>query len=141
MKTNVLILSLVLLLNFEGLANGNKLDAYGGFKNVFGKKTGFFHTEKIDGRWWLITPEGHGFFGIGISHPVTHFSQGAVIFGYGNNQEAWLRDGIKKCGNWATIVLGADRTVPSAISKVTSIWSWPAGYTARKRFRTGSIFH
>ena len=96
MKTNVLILSLVLLLNFEGLANGNKLDAYGGFKNVFGKKTGFFHTEKIDGRWWLITPEGHGFFGIGISNPFTHFSQGAVIFGYGNNQEAWLRDGIKK---------------------------------------------
>jgi len=28
--------------------------------------TGFFRTERRDGRWWLVTPEGHGFFSIGI---------------------------------------------------------------------------
>ena len=73
-----------------------ELDAYGGFANVKGEKTGFFHTQKIGGRWWLVTPEGHGFFGIGLSHPVTSFSQGAVTFAYNGNQEAWLRDGIRK---------------------------------------------
>ena len=77
-------------------ASAAELDAYGGFADVKGKKTGYFHTQKIDGRWWLVTPEGHGFFGIGISHPVTSFSQGAVAFSYNGSQEAWLRDGIKK---------------------------------------------
>ena len=48
-----------------------ELDAYGGFIDIVGERTGFFHTQEIDGRWWLVTPEGHGFFGVGISHPVT----------------------------------------------------------------------
>ena len=28
--------------------------------------TGFFRTERRAGRWWLVTPEGHGFFSLGI---------------------------------------------------------------------------
>jgi hypothetical protein len=28
--------------------------------------TGFFRAERRDGRWWLVTAEGHGFFSIGI---------------------------------------------------------------------------
>ena len=77
-------------------AQAGKLDTYGGFTDVKGEQTGFFHTQNIDGRWWLVTPEGHGFFGIGLSHPVTSFSEGAVTFSYNGNQEAWLRDGIRK---------------------------------------------
>lgn len=30
------------------------------------KATGWFRTEKLDGRWWLVTPEGHLFFSIGV---------------------------------------------------------------------------
>jgi len=52
---------------------------------VRGDATGFFHTQKIDDRWWLVTPEGNGFFGIGLSHPVTGFSQGTVTFSYKGN--------------------------------------------------------
>jgi hypothetical protein len=37
--------------------NAQELDTYGGFTDVTGKKPGFFHTKKIDGRWWLVTPE------------------------------------------------------------------------------------
>tara|TARA_B100000809_G_scaffold125232_1_gene123500 strand:+ start:2298 stop:3836 length:1539 start_codon:yes stop_codon:yes gene_type:complete len=80
----------------HSVAFAGKLDNYGGFTDLKGKKTGFFHTQKIDGRWWLVTPEGHGFYGIGLSHPVTSFSQGVVTFSYNGDQEAWLRDGIKK---------------------------------------------
>ena len=61
------------------------LDTYGGFTDVRGDATGFFHTQKIDDRWWLVTPEGNGFFGIGLSHPVTGFSQGTVTFSYKGN--------------------------------------------------------
>jgi hypothetical protein len=43
------------------------LDRYGGLKQgpVF-RATGFFRTESRAGRWWLVTPEGHGFFSLGI---------------------------------------------------------------------------
>lgn len=78
------------------IATAAELDTYGGFTDIKGEKTGFFHTQKIDGRWWLVTPDGHGFYGIGLSHPVTGFSQGTVTYSYKGNQEAWLRDGIKK---------------------------------------------
>jgi len=75
---------------------GSELDAYGGFTDVVGQRTGFFHTEQIDDRWWLVSPEGHGFFGVGISHPVTGKSRAAVTFAYKGDQEAWMWDGIRK---------------------------------------------
>jgi hypothetical protein len=43
-------------------------DKYGGWKG--GPQlaaTGFFRTEKVDGRWWLVDPEGHLFFSLGIA--------------------------------------------------------------------------
>jgi len=40
---------------FGGWAAGPKLNA-----------TGFFRTEKVDGRWWLVDPEGRLFFSVGV---------------------------------------------------------------------------
>jgi len=40
---------------FGGWAGGPKLEA-----------TGWFRTEKIDGRWWLVDPEGKLFFSTGL---------------------------------------------------------------------------
>jgi hypothetical protein len=43
------------------------LDRYGGLlEGPFFGATGFFRTERRDGRWWLVTPDGHGFFSLGI---------------------------------------------------------------------------
>ncbi len=42
-------------------------DTFGGWTR--GPKrpaTGWFHTERIDDKWWLITPEGNPFFSIGV---------------------------------------------------------------------------
>ncbi len=42
-------------------------DELGAWKNHDGQHaTGWFRTEKIDGRWWLISPEGRLFFSTGI---------------------------------------------------------------------------
>ncbi len=30
--------------------------------------TGFFHTKKVDGRWWIVEPNGHAFYSIGTDH-------------------------------------------------------------------------
>jgi len=43
------------------------VDRYGGLLEGPGfGATGFFRTERRAGRWWLVTPEGHGFFSLGI---------------------------------------------------------------------------
>jgi hypothetical protein len=43
-------------------------DRYGGRVDVPGlTSTGWFHTEKRDGRWWLVTPLGHAFFSLGVN--------------------------------------------------------------------------
>lgn len=55
------------LARFPPLAKA-ELDRFGGWKKVKGRATGFFHTEKIGDRWWLITPEGHGFIVAGVIH-------------------------------------------------------------------------
>ena len=40
---------------------------YGGFLDQRTKATGFFRTEKIDGRWWFVDPEGYLFFSAGAT--------------------------------------------------------------------------
>ncbi len=43
------------------------LDRYGGLlQGPSFHPTGFFRTERRNGRWWLVTPDGHGFFSLGI---------------------------------------------------------------------------
>jgi hypothetical protein len=54
-------------------------DTYGGWLKLKGHKTGFFHTEQIAGRWWLVTPEGNAFFARGV---------GGVDFGPDRNASA-----------------------------------------------------
>ena len=41
-------------------------DDFGGWLGVQTTATGRFRTEQIDGVWWLVTPDGHGFFSSGI---------------------------------------------------------------------------
>jgi len=44
------------------------LDKFGGLnKGPVFKSSGFFRTEKRDGRWYLVTPEGHPFYSIGVN--------------------------------------------------------------------------
>ena len=43
------------------------VDRYGGLlEGPSFRAAGFFRTERRAGRWWLVTPEGHGFFSLGI---------------------------------------------------------------------------
>ena len=93
-----LLLGLLLGLStyLQAQASDQEQDQYGGFLDINGKKTGYFHVEKINGRWWMVTPEGNGFYGIGISHASSSFSQGAVNFAYNGDQEEFFRDGVTK---------------------------------------------
>ena len=44
------------------------LDKFGGWnKGPAFKASGFFRTEKRDGRWYLVTPQGHPFYSLGVN--------------------------------------------------------------------------
>jgi hypothetical protein len=61
---------------------------FGGYLQAKGKATGFFHTEKIDSRWWFVDPEGYLF----LSHGVDCVSPG----GGGNVRDLDKRNGMYK---------------------------------------------
>lgn len=47
----------------------SKYDSYGGITNAgfTGEATGFFHTEMIDGRYYIIDPLGNPYFAVGVN--------------------------------------------------------------------------
>ncbi|MDX2167585.1 MAG: beta-galactosidase [Deltaproteobacteria bacterium] len=42
-------------------------DAWGGDTSITSTASGRFRLEQINGVWWLITPDGHGFFSAGVA--------------------------------------------------------------------------
>lgn len=79
-------------------ANSSKpsTDAYGGTTTIQAEATGFFRTEKVDGRHWFITPDGNGFFPIALSHLYSGESDLAAKNVYGGGADAWLKDSFAK---------------------------------------------
>jgi hypothetical protein len=55
---------------------------YGGFRNTTAKATGFFRVEQMDGRWWLVCPDGHLFYSTGLNG--VGFASGTRIQGREN---------------------------------------------------------
>lgn len=73
------------------------LDAYGGRLDVQGlRKTGWFHTQKQDGRWHLVTPHGHAFFSLGVNAVITDGGRSYV-----EGREFMFRDLPPDSGEWA----------------------------------------
>jgi hypothetical protein len=50
--------SLADVLRESALSPDEKLSRFGGLASRKEKATGFFHTTKIDDKWWLVDPEG-----------------------------------------------------------------------------------
>jgi hypothetical protein len=64
----VLILCALTLLPRPGVAQSAETDAYGGSTRVKWEATGWFRLQQHGGRFWLVTPDGHPFFNLGINH-------------------------------------------------------------------------
>ena len=51
----------------KALGSGDfNYDRYAGYLGTETKATGFFRVEKIDGKWWIVDPDGHYFFSAGL---------------------------------------------------------------------------
>ncbi|WP_219918799.1 beta-galactosidase [Rhodanobacter sp. PCA2] len=71
-------------------------DRYGGRLDVHLQKTGWFHTQKSGGRWWLVTPDGHGFFSLGVNTVKADDTRTYV-----QDREFMFRDVPPDSGAWA----------------------------------------
>jgi hypothetical protein len=113
----------------------SSLDKYGGLAARKAEATGFFHTRKVDGRWWLIDPEGH----YTINKSVVSVAPGkspntsrALIQRFGNSAR-WteetmklLRDhGFNGTGAWSATELIRKAAKPVAY---TQLWSFMSSY-------------
>jgi hypothetical protein len=78
-----------------------QLDAYGGLKEVKSRATGAFRCEKIGGKWWLITPEGHGFFKTAMFVPSfpTYPNHNALLERIGG-RDAWCVQTVRRLESW-----------------------------------------
>lgn len=79
-------------------------DRFGGWSGVRGKATGFFHTEKLDGVWWLITPDGNAFLSKGVNH-VSYTGNAAPALGYAPYGRA-TQAKYGSAGKWAEASAG-----------------------------------
>ena len=80
-------------------------DPYGGGLELKGTKTGFFHTEQLQNRWWLVSPEGNAFFSKGVDHvdlsPESDSSKAP------DDPTAWAKSTAEQLRGWNFNTLGA----------------------------------
>ena len=70
-------------------------DEYGGWKDgPTLAATGHFRTEKVDGKWWLVTPTGRLFFSFGVN--VARTMTDAT---YGPTHRDWYTADVNRNGN------------------------------------------
>ena len=72
MKMRWSVPGILLILASVAVSQATDYDRYGGWVKMKGGRTGFFHVELIKGRWWFVTPEGHGFLSKGVDHINWH---------------------------------------------------------------------
>lgn len=115
------------------------LNQYGGWKARQTKATGFFHPKQIDGRWWLVDPEGCLFLYRGIAAVSQLNTTGAraaqeKLFG---GDRAWAAQtasllrthGFMGLGAWSAAENFRDVTPPLVY---TRIWNFMSAYGAKR---------
>ena len=106
-----------------GWAGGPQLEA-----------TGFFRTEKVDGKWWLVDPEGHIFFSLGVT-AVYAWTQTRV-----NGREnyfEWIPENLGK--SWRNDDMLADFLAENLTKKYGADWKPHFADLTQRRFRAWGI--
>jgi len=88
-----------------------------GWAGTKGKRTGFFHAERIDDKWWVIDPAGSAFYIIGTDH-VNYNVHSCEKLGYApyhrnceriyGTEEKWADTNVARLRRWGFNSLGAN---------------------------------
>ena len=119
-----------------------KLSRYGGMATRRVKATGFFQTARVDGRWWLVDPEGCRFLSVGLcSVNLSNFDDGVLKEKFASEEKwadatlALLRThGFNTLGRWSD--WQDFRTKPKPIPYCTRL-SFMSGYKNVRPPRNG----
>ena len=86
---------------------------------IHGKQTGFFHVERIGGKWWVIDPSGAVFFIIGTDH-VNYNVHWCEALGYAlyhksiaamyKSEDEWADLAVQRLKAWGFNSLGANNS-------------------------------
>jgi agarase len=91
-------------------------DTYGGDVRLTLEATGFFRAEKVCGRWWLVTPDGHPFWSAGVNSisPTGPTGQVSGVAPYGqavaaryDTTDAWADATVGRLRSWGFNTAGA----------------------------------
>lgn len=102
------------------------LDGYGGLTSVSLGATGRFRLAEVDGRWWLVTPDGHPFFSAGVNHTTPYGTTDrnggraywdTVQAKYGSIP-AWADAQVERFGEWGFNTLGGWSTYDAFAGKL-----------------------
>ncbi len=95
---------------------------YGGRLDTRVESTGFFYPKKIEGRWWLIDPDGYLFIhkAIVTVKPGTSSNQNSVVAKKFGDTKKWLDStsrllsstGFNGTGNWSDADLVKESPIP-----------------------------
>jgi len=121
----------------------NQRDRYGGTTVVKAESTGFFRAIELNGRWWLITPDGQGFISMGMNHldlSALKYPDNLHIFKdrYGGDTDRFIQEGIAKSLKewgfntigWSQELVGGRWTDPKSILRHSPEWSYHQFQTA-----------
>lgn len=96
--------------------SADQLDPYGGWRGLELEATGFFRTAEVDGRWWLVTPDGHPYFSAGVNGVRSTGSavgetgelpyRDNILERYGS-VEVWAEVTLQRLRDWGFVTIGA----------------------------------
>jgi hypothetical protein len=91
------------------------LDRFGGRGDRQLKRTGFYHTRKINGRWWFIDPDGHPYLSAAVDAvaPANSAAPVAALAKTFGTQAEWMNktrellllNGFNSLGAWSDVPL------------------------------------
>ena len=121
-------------------------DEYGGLTSLVGTKTGWFHVEEINGRWYFVTPEEHAFFSLGVTHAVECIrldERNLFETRYENSEEKLAEFFLTKFKEWRynSSGYGPLPMMEKQIPYVATIWTeGPRSFSAGSRSHNSDIF-
>ncbi len=132
---------------FQALAQSDlQHDKYGGVVTLEGNRTGWFHVEDINGRWYFVTPEGHAFFSLGATHAVECIrldERNLFQTRYGNSEEKLSEFFLSKFQQWGynSSGYGPLPSMERRLPYVATIWTeGPRSLSAGARSHNTDIF-
>jgi hypothetical protein len=145
MKLIISIFLLNMIIGVNAIAQP-KYDSFGGVKYKQAKKTGWFRTERINDRWFFITPEGNPFFSLGATHAgecIKYDELNIFETKYQKNQELLGKFLVEQSKEWGYNSSGYEplESMETMIPYAATIWTvGPRSHSAGDNSVNADIF-